>query len=141
MARFLVLLLVFGLEDLKYKLGERATKMVAESEKKITAPEKRLSKRYNCASTIKWSHFNTQNCYPASAMNFSKTGLYFESTRAVDPGSTILIRTEEFPSENSNSDGQAYLRTICLAEVKWCRELEGTSVTLYGVGAKYHMVF
>lgn len=115
--------------------------MVAESEKMIADPEKRLFKRYNCESTIKWSYFNMQNCYPAYAMNFSKTGLYFESTRAVDPGNTILIRTEEFPAKNSDSKGQAYLRTICLAEVKWCRELEGTSATLYGIGAKYHMAF
>jgi len=103
--------------------------------------EKRLTKRYDCNTMIKWSYFNTKQhnpCTSAKAKNFGENGLYFESDHDVLPGSTILIKREYVNPDNQNFANHICLPTTCVAEVKWCKELIETAESQYGVGVKYH---
>jgi hypothetical protein len=103
-----------------------------------TDKEKRRQERYNCETHIRWSYFNTTRFSPAKAINFSRNGLYFESTDNIPPGSTILIKREIFPSDVSNKTPEICLPSLIVAEVKWCREKAETYGSQFGVGVKYH---
>jgi hypothetical protein len=100
--------------------------------------EKRRHERFYCETRIKWPYFNTTNFSPAKAINFSQNGLYFESTHNIPPGSTILIKREIFPSDNSNITHEICLPSLIVAEVKWCQEKAETHDSQFGVGVKYH---
>ena len=110
----------------------------------IKTSDKRTDKRHECSARIKWRRFNRiesnygpEIFYGASALNFSESGLYFESKYPLKPGITILFRLEASDCEVSNSEGFRSIRTISLAEVKWCRDLAGMGESYFGIGARY----
>lgn len=110
----------------------------------IKTTDKRTDKRHNCNAGIKWRRFNRiefndgqENFYRARALNFSESGLYFESKYPLKPGITILFRIEVSDCRTLNLEGYECLRTISLAEVKWCRDLVKNGESYFGIGAKY----
>ena len=100
--------------------------------------ENRQDKRYTCEAIIKWSYFNKKNCHFAKVKNVSINGLYFESLQPVHPASTIIIRTEDFSSRNVTAKDDIYLRTICVADVKWSEEFFGNHTCYYGIGVRFN---
>ena len=110
----------------------------------IKTIDKRTDKRYVCNAEIAWSRFNRmeldygqESLYRAKVLNCSVSGLYFESKYPLKPGNTILFRTEISGCGVSNLEGYECLRTISLAEVKWCRDLVKNGELYFGIGAKY----
>jgi hypothetical protein len=97
------------------------------------------NRRLNNASII-FSPFSTQNWCPhqAEVGNFSSSGMFFMSNRPLPKGATIYIRTENNPSSEKNCNGDwAQLRTITLAQVKWCKPVAENSPFRFGIGVKY----
>ncbi len=79
---------------------------------------------------IKWAHFNRTTIdygpeifYRARVLNFSTSGLYFESEYPLKPGTTLLFRREASLCGAADSEGYECLRTISLVEVKWLQDL------------------
>lgn len=108
----------------------------------IKATEKRTERRHECEAKIKWTQLNRitfnysqEIFYHARALNFSESGLYFETEYPLKPGMTILFRIEVFRRKASNLEDCECLRTISLADVKWCRDLIKNGKSYFGIGA------
>ena len=110
----------------------------------IKTTDKRIDERHACNAEITWTLFNRMELnygqealYRARVLNCSVSGLYFESHYPLKPGITILFRTEISGYGDSSPEGYECLRTISLAEVKWCRDLVKNGELYFGIGAKY----
>jgi hypothetical protein len=110
----------------------------------IKVTEKRKDRRYNCDGRIKWTYFNRTTFnfsqevfYRARVLNFSKSGLYFETTDSLKPGTILLFRSEAFAKKVLYLEGFQCLRSISLVEIKWCQEFLANGESYFGIGAKY----
>ena len=99
--------------------------------------EKRISERRSFSAEVRYAYFNKKPFYSARALNLSSSGMCFRSSLFIKPGSTLYIRLEKFNPEVLKTGIWIGLRTVTLAEVKWCREVPGDGDTPYGIGVKY----
>ena len=106
--------------------------------------EKRTCKRHDCDATIKLTPFNRtafnydqETFYHARVLNFSKSGLYFETRCSLKPGSTVMFRMQTAGCKALDDEGYESLRTISLVEIKWCQELIENGESYFGIGARY----
>ena len=103
----------------------------------IQNPEKRKNRRHNCEANIECSYFNKKNCFDAKLLNFSQSGVYFETGHDFKPGCTILMKMKTaFPSK-FNSKDQQRPRSVSLGEVKWRIDLSVSENSRYGLGVRY----
>jgi len=116
-------------------MDRRGDKMAAK--KAFVTNRRRMEKRYACEAKIKWSYFNTVKSFDAKTLNCSPNGIYFETPNEVKSGTTIVIRTESFLSKNAGSNELNCLRTVSLAEVKWCRELSNDGDRYFEAGVRH----
>ena len=113
----------------------RLIKMIAN--KALAADkEKRMDERYDCEAIIKWSYFNKDRFFNAKILNFSRNGIYVETSHEIKPRTTIFIRVESLLSENTKFNDQGCLSSIFLGEVKWCNELSIGGMSYYRVGLR-----
>ena len=105
----------------------------------VVLQEKRNEKRHGCDGEMIWAYFNKEEYSKALAVNFSRSGNYFEADRALGVGSTVLIRVLNCTDHNDRSKDPEGIRWNALGEVKWCRELTGGKHGHYGIGVKYHL--
>ncbi len=118
--------------------------LMGHGDQMIKATEKRKNRRHDCDSIIKWTQFNQttfndgqDTFYPARVLNFSESGLYFESEYPLKQGTTILFRLETSGCGVLDSEGYECLRTISLVEVKWCQYFLENGESYFGIGARY----
>ena len=102
-----------------------------------TSTEKRANKRYAYSAPIVFSGFNTKDSYNAQTLNYCMDGLGLKSTLPLRLGKTICIRVTHFKQDAPGSGEFDGLRSITLAEVKWCREIARPNDFTYEVGVKY----
>ena len=107
------------------------------ADKKLGHENRRRAERYRSDARIKWSYFNKNRFYDAKISNFSQDGIYFETPHKIKPGTTILIRLETLTSNNMKSAETVFLRTVSLADVKWCSEASIDTANNYGVGVRH----
>lgn len=102
--------------------------------------EKRRYERYTAKASINYSVFGTKPGYEYAAMtiNHGKGGICFESSRPINPGTTLFIRCEKSPIFDRENTECEHLRTATLAEVKWCQELSDEFRTFYRIGVTYY---
>ena len=105
--------------------------------KALVPDERRMETRYDCEAKIKWSYFIKGGLFDAKTLNCSPNGIYFETPNEVKSGTTILIRRESFSSKNTESDEPNCLRTVSLAEVKWCRESSNGGDRYFEAGVRH----
>jgi hypothetical protein len=99
--------------------------------------EKRDCERRNHTAAITFSYFNKEHCYEAQTLNHCTGGMRFKSEVFLRPGATVYIRVKKFhPDGTCNGDCRG-LRSVTLAEVKWCKEYLNETESLYEIGAKY----
>jgi hypothetical protein len=99
--------------------------------------EKRASERRSCNALILFSHFNQIYSYDAKILNYGDGGMCFQCSQCLKPGATVCIRLKENQTFGSLEDKGNGLRSISIAEVKWCTEMPGDESITYGVGVKY----
>ena len=102
--------------------------------------EKRNCRRCDYKVPVTCAFFNSDRFYRGKTMNHSDEGIYFESDFPVKPGATIYIRVENY-SRGILHPGTCRckgIRSIGIAEVKWCKELIGATDSYYGIGLKYY---
>ena len=100
--------------------------------------KKRIEHRHNCEGSISCRYFIKGETFNGRMLNFSKSGMYFESGECIREGETIyfrLISSSSLPSAREFFDG---LRSESLAEVKWCREIKNEDAAYFGYGVKYY---
>jgi hypothetical protein len=105
--------------------------------------EKRREERFSCGSPVEWAYFNKPEKHNARMRNFSHAGACFESSEALVHGATILVRLEAYQAEcRSDCEDKSdcpWPRSIILGDVKWCHDITGRRLPLYGVGVKFHL--
>jgi hypothetical protein len=105
--------------------------------------EKRRDARFSCGSPVEWAYLNKSEKHDARMRNFSEAGASFESSRAPVEGATILVRIEAYladcRSDCPEESSCPWPRSMVLGEVKWCRDISGSGLPLFGVGVKYHL--
>jgi hypothetical protein len=102
-----------------------------------TANEKRAFERQTYEAAIKFSYFNQKVTYRATLYNFSEGGFSFYSKIPIKQGTTILIKLEELAPDSTPGQKQLGLKTVSLAEIRWCREIPETRGDQYEIGAKF----
>lgn len=101
--------------------------------------ERRAYERCRFQTPIICAHFNSDRFYHAKTTNHSQDGINFVSDFPLKTGANIYVRV----NYNSHDDHQAGVcncggvRQLCLAEVKWCREMSGELDNYYKIGLKY----
>lgn len=99
---------------------------------------KRTDQRHICEGSISCRYFIKGETFNGRMLNFSKSGMYFESSAFIREGATIyfrLINCSGFPSAPEFCEG---LRSVSIAEVRWCREMKNEDAAYFGFGAKYY---
>jgi hypothetical protein len=99
--------------------------------------DKRAFKRQSSNASIVFSAFNTTECHDAQTLNHCQDGMGLKSALPLQLGRTIFIRVKRFTPASSNSGQWEGLRSISLAEVKWCRKLALPNDFSYEIGVKY----
>ena len=100
--------------------------------------EKRSSERRPHKGAISFSIFNQRKCLEAQSLDYSTNGLKFKSTCALRPGTTICIRVKPSQRGSRHDSLRNSLPLVGLAEVKWCRAIEGSETSIYEVGVHYY---
>ena len=99
--------------------------------------ERRVSDRHSYAAPIVFSYLNEYHCFEAQTCNYCDVGMGFKTNIYLKPGATICIRVKNFHPNKSCTDLFYGLRSVTLADVKWCdEELYGDKFS-YTVGVKY----
>ena len=99
--------------------------------------EKRHDERWPQMVPISFSYFNKESFFEGQTVNYGSGGMGFKSKFFLKPGTTVFIRLKK---TNPNGIGNVVfraLRSVTLAEVKWCREISDIDVPAYGVGVGY----
>jgi len=99
--------------------------------------EKRACERRNHTSRIAWSIFNQESSFDTQTLNHGLCGMCFKSSFPLQPGATLCIRVKKFNPDVSSTGLTEGLRSVTLAEVKWCSEVPGENTSQYVIGVKY----
>jgi len=103
-----------------------------------TNAEKRVCSRHNYTVPITVSYFNKESYVEGQTFNHCTGGMCFKSNSLLQPGTTVLIRVKNFHPKKSCTGLCDGLRSVTLAEVKWCEEELDANGFSYGVGVKYY---
>ena len=99
---------------------------------------KRNCDRYDQEALISWSYFNAENFFNAKLLNYSESGLCFESEIELQPGAEIYIRLDKLlPDPNGNRLHEGF-RTVTLGEAKWCKQMDAIGSRKYAIGIRYY---
>jgi len=99
---------------------------------------KRNDQRHNCEASITWRYFNKDETFNGKMLNFCKSGMYFESGAFIKQGTTIYFRLTNCSCFPYDPDHCVGIRTVSLAEVKWCKEISKKDATYFEIGVKYY---
>ena len=100
--------------------------------------EKRACERQHSTAPILYSYFNKERFFDAQALNHCANGMYIKSNFFLQPGTAVYIRTKIPPNSRFCSGSHQGLRSVTLAEVKWCKQVNEVNDSYYGVGVKYY---
>lgn len=96
---------------------------------------KRSYARNYSESRIMYSFSKHKNYQIAKMLNSSTEGMHFEAGYAIEPGSEICIKMLNY-SPDINYSPEAY--KAFRATVKWCKEMENSDSSSYGIGVQYY---
>ena len=100
--------------------------------------DKRAYTRQNYAVPIEISHISKGNSLSAQSLNHCEGGMCFESRFSFHPDETLNVRVKEFHPHGPCIGHCKGLRSVTLAEVKWCCELPEADISHYRVGIKFY---
>jgi len=104
---------------------------------KVSGLNRRNHLRLHGKASVICRHFSKPITFTGRMLNFSKSGMYFESGAFIKEGTPIYFRLTDctaFVPEPKLCEG---LRSVSLAEVKWAREVQNKNTTCFGIGVKY----
>jgi Tfp pilus assembly protein PilZ len=93
----------------------------------LAQPEFRRSGRISHECIIKLEDDLTLSPYYAVSYNLSETGMYFKSLFELHPGAHILVRIDDYISDQK----------LVAAKVVWCKNLGTSAGFRYGVGVEF----
>jgi len=103
-----------------------------------THKENRTYDRFSHKASLVCSPFNTDICYNAQKCNHGCGGLCFESCAAFQRGTVLRLRMKDYSTDGLSHEAWEGFRSMAVAEVKWCREINGAEGNHYCVGVRYY---
>ena len=100
--------------------------------------EKRSYERCPYETPIWLTRFNTGQWLEAQTLNHCMDGMCVKLNFYFQPGTPVLIRVKNYPSDGSCTCNFEGLPTITLGEIKWYREHPDITHPSYDVGVKYY---
>ena len=100
--------------------------------------EKRAYTRRHYTVPIEISYISKENKFGAQSLNHCEGGMCFESKPSFHPGETINIRVKDFHPHGPCIGLCEGLRSLALAEVRWCSETSQIDSPQYRVGVKFY---
>ena len=99
--------------------------------------ERRLSERNNCDGLIRFALFNRTEYRQALITDCSQEGLRLQSQIELRPGCYLSIWVEIVRLAESEEICDVNVRSIGIAEVKWCQPITADLETVFAIGVKY----
>ncbi len=99
--------------------------------------EKRACERWNHTALFAVSYFNQEPSFNVQTLNHCLDGMCFKSNFFLRPGASLFIRAIKFNPDGPCTDLCEGLRSVTLAEVKWCSEVPGDNASQFLIGVKY----
>lgn len=104
--------------------------------------QNRRQPRHPFDGPIFFSHFNAQKRHQGKLQNYSEDGICIQTDIPIKPGTAIYFRGQpgagDDPKERKICAG---FRTAGVAEVKWCKEISGSVISQFLIGAQYFYVY
>ena len=100
--------------------------------------DKRVCERRYHTALIEFSYFNKEHRYNAQTLNHCDEGLCFKSHISLQPGAGVYITVKKLHPNGSCNGACRGLRSVTLAEVKWCKGFFNEIEPFYVIGAKYY---
>ena len=100
--------------------------------------EKRACERLNHTALIAFSYFNQKPYFDTQTLNHCIGGMCFKSSFFLQPGASLCIRVKKFNPNGSCTGLSEGLRSVTLAEVKWCDRVLDADAFAFEVGVKYY---
>jgi len=123
------------------RVGFQGATLLSQPRKRMKMADqkgKRNCTRYDLEAIITWSYFNTTNFFNAKLVNYSESGLCFESESGIKPGAGIFIRLEKLLPNPAGIKLHQGFRTVTLGEARWCREAGDVGSRKYNIGIRYY---
>lgn len=104
-----------------------------------TAREKRIHPRNAAKAVATYFPFTSSATHvcEATVLNSSSEGLYFESRHPLKKGQCICIRMTHVAADIRNAAAGRELKSMSVAQVRWCESKPDTLGSQYRVGAQY----
>ena len=102
-----------------------------------TVPESRASERQDYTTPIVFSYSNKKHLFNAQTLNHCAGGVGFKPNVFLQPGITLYIRVKELHLNGSYTGRCKGLRSVTLAEVKWCKEISDSDRFSDVLGTKH----
>lgn len=99
--------------------------------------DKRACERNRYTATIEFAYFNKKHFYEAQLLNHCYEGIFLESEVSLQPPTTVVIRVKNFHTDGDCNGDCRGLRSLTLAEAKWCNEIVSETEHFYEIGVKY----
>jgi hypothetical protein len=100
--------------------------------------DRRAFERRNYQIPIETSSVRGGKMLNAQSINHCEGGMCFESNAAFHTGMTLFVRVKDFHPHGPCRGLCEGLRSITLADVKWCTETIETDVSRYKVGIQFY---
>ncbi|MEZ4526027.1 MAG: hypothetical protein R2941_08935, partial [Desulfobacterales bacterium] len=84
------------------------------------------------------SRLTPQKNFRAKIKNYSTGGIYYESDEYVEKGTMIFYKIEDVMKWIAAPEKGRGMRTVSLAEVECCREIEKRDRYRYGTNVRYY---
>ena len=104
------------------------------------AADKRRGRRVNKKAVIYWNCVNpnvNSDTYEAEMVNFSESGMYFETDYFSKSRGVICIKLKRGQSHDDEETAE-WLRSIQVGEGKWWKEIDGGDHPRFGIGVQYY---
>lgn len=98
--------------------------------------EKRTERRYCARPALVCRIHLSGTHYSVVQRDHNASGLSFESDFYLKPKTVVYLRRESCPENCLRGKACEHCRSMCLATIKWCREIQA-GVYAYAAGAKY----
>ena len=99
---------------------------------------RRTCPRQSLSAPLEVSHFINGKGTDAQLVNHCEGGICITSRTKFKPGMSLFIRVKEYPSKASFNEFDKGLRSMSLADVRWCQEVQDTGLPYFKMGLQFY---
>lgn len=99
----------------------------------VRPTENREFERHRHDASLLYAFQNSDKYYSATMCDYGDDGMCFVAGYALEPGSEIFIKMENFPEDVGGHN----IKECYNAVVQWCEPMPDTDAFFYKVGVKY----